>query len=94
MFPKEYYVEMSMARGLQVSELRMLCQLVEWNFDEGEPSIEVFDQMLRISFLKSKLIEKKWSKSESDFFDGLKLLGIIKGWQAAESDDSEEDIEK
>lgn len=82
----QYVVDLAMPTACQVKELLMLCQLLEWNLAEAEPTVEIVaENQLRISFWKNKLSDKKWTQLEADFFDGLKLLGLIFGWQATES---------
>jgi hypothetical protein len=84
----EYIVNLFMHSALQLEELRMLCQLIQYRYPKGETTIAIYDDMLRISFGKDATIDQEWSEAESNFFDGLKLMGLIVRWQATESSNS------
>lgn len=81
----QYVVDLLMPTALQVRDLLMLCHLLEWNLSAAEPTVEIVAaNRLRISFWKNKLEEKKWIQVEADFFVGLRLVGLIIGWQVTE----------
>jgi hypothetical protein len=81
----EYVVNLFMHNALQLKELCILCQLIEHRYPEGGATVQIYDDMLRVSFQKEATIEREWSGIESDFFDGLKLMGLIVRWEATES---------
>jgi len=80
----ESVVNLYMHEALQLRDLCMLCQLIEHRYPEGEASVQIYDDMLRISFWKEATVDRQWSDTESQFFDGIRLMGLIVRWGATE----------
>jgi hypothetical protein len=82
---EEYIVNLHMFDAQQMKELLELCQLIVSRFPGA--SVKMYEKQLCISFLIEEVAENdnEWSQIESDFFDGLKLLGLITGWNAVKS---------
>lgn len=80
----QYIVNINMGTALQVDQLEMLCHLICYQFPEGAPTVELRENGLVVSFWRDAVLEENWSATESKFFDGLKFLDLIEGWQAQE----------
>lgn len=76
---KRYYVYLKMHGALEISELLTLCQLIETYCPQSATTLMEDEMQLEIP--KDKLLEERWGIREDNFFEGLKLLGLITDWE-------------
>jgi hypothetical protein len=73
-----HIVQISLYHVLPVRDMNILFKLIEWKYGKLNPNIEFYGNKASIAF---ECDNRKWGQIDKNFFDGLKTMGIIKGWE-------------